>query len=258
VSTSGLAVSGRGSIERPVSGGSDHHCLGDLQGPTEVDRWSQAWLEHASHYTDRVVNASRRVREQDCQRELVFCLLGGHGVKYELALSATQVLVGRGVLGRCTRSGDRLQRWLQDLLGRPWYQPAKLDGAGRRYRYPKRKALLLRQADDWLREHTHDGLLVQLATIDDERERRTWLCGCPGVGPKTASWLLRNIGLGDDLAILDVHLLRALEATGRAGEWRLPKHYLELENAFLQWSASLSAHPAAFDLFLWEFQRGDL
>ena len=256
--TSGLAVSRRGSVERAVARRPDHHRPGDLPTSGEVDRWSQAWREHASHYTQRVACTSSQVLEQDCQRELVFCLLGGHGVKYELALSATEVLVDRGVLGRCARSGDRLQRWLQDLLGRPWYQPTKLDGAGRRYRYPKRKALLLRQADDWLREHARDGLLERLTTISEEQERRAWLCGCPGVGPKTASWLLRNIGLGDGLAILDVHLLRALEATGRAGEWRLPKHYSELENAFLQWSASLSANPAAFDLFLWEYQRGDL
>lgn len=256
--TSGLAVPGRGSVERPVARRTDHHYPGDLSARRDVDQWSQAWRKHASHYTQRVADTRLQVREQDCQRELVFCLLGGHGIKYELALSATEVLVERGVLGRCTRSGDRLQRWLQDLLGRPWYRPTKLDGEGRRYRYPKRKAFLLRQADDWLREHARDGLLERLTTIDDEVERRAWLCGCPGVGPKTASWLLRNIGLGDGLAILDVHLLRALEATGRAGEWRLPKHYLELENAFLQWSASLAAQPAAFDLFLWEYQRGDV
>jgi thermostable 8-oxoguanine DNA glycosylase len=118
--------------------------------------------------------------------------------------------------------------------------------------------MLLRQADDWLREHAPGGLLQRLLAIPEETDRRTWVCGCPGVGPKTASWLLRNIGLGERLAIIDVHLLRALQASGRAGSWRLPEHYLQLEQAFLDWSASLSAHPAAFDLFLWEYQRGDI
>jgi N-glycosylase/DNA lyase len=258
VSTGRLALPGRGPVEPAVTGGSDHSDQRDLSRIGRVDKWSQAWLEHAGHYTERVANASSPVDEQGCQRELVFCLLGGHGVKYELARSATEILVARGVLGECVRSGDRLQRWLQDLLGRPWYEPARVDGRGCRYRYPKRKALLLRQADDWLREHVSDGLLNHLATIEDEHERRAWLCECPGVGPKTASWLLRNIGLGDRLAILDVHVLRALEATGRAGEWQLSRHYVQLESAFLQWSASLDAVPAAFDLFLWEYQRGDV
>jgi N-glycosylase/DNA lyase len=186
-------------------------------------------------------------------------LLGGHGVTYELARSAADVLARRGVFGLCERRGDRLERWLRDLLSRPWYEPKKLDGGGRRYRYPNRKAGLIRQADDWLRDHLRGGgLYSTLATMDDERVRRAWLCDCPGVGPKTASWLLRNVGLGDELAILDVHLIRALEGAGRAGQWRLPHDYADLEEAFLAWSAELDAPPAAFDLFLWEYGRGNV
>lgn len=258
MSTGRVALPRRGPVERGVASRTDHPDPCDLSCTRQVDEWSEAWLAHASRYTERVASKSLRVNEQDCQRELVFCLLGGYGVKYELARSATEVLDERGVLGRCIRSGDRLQRWLQDLLDRPWYRPTRADGGGCRYRYPKRKALLLRQADDWLREHARDGLLEHLAKIGDEHERREWLCGCPGVGPKTASWLLRNIGLGDRLAILDVHVLRAMQATGRAGEWQLPRHYAQLESAFLDWTTSLDAPPAAFDLFLWEYQRGDL
>jgi N-glycosylase/DNA lyase len=102
------------------------------------------------------------------------------------------------------------------------------------------------------------GLLAALEEIHDERSRRQWLCHCPGVGPKTASWLLRNIGLGNGLAIIDVHLLRALQSTGRAGSAALPGGYDELEQAFLKWSDDLGAPPAVFDLFLWEYGRGDL
>jgi thermostable 8-oxoguanine DNA glycosylase len=78
------------------------------------------------------------------------------------------------------------------------------------------------------------------------------------VGPKTASWVLRNVGLGNDLAILDVHILRALEQSGRIAEYRLPRDYAYAESVFLQWSEDIGAPPAAFDLFLWEFGRGDL
>ena len=34
--------------------------------------------------------------------------------------------------------------------------------------------------------------------------------------------------------------------------------YEEIETAFLDWCRELSAPPAAFDLFIWELQRGDL
>lgn len=196
--------------------------------------------------------------EGGCRRELLFCLLGGHGVSYELAMSAAQVLEERGIFSSCERRGDRLQRYIQDLLGRPWYEPRRLGGQGRRYRYPKRKAALLRGADDWLRTNANKGLLEALSAIDDERMRRTWLCGCPGVGPKTASWVLRNVGLGDELAILDVHILRAMEKAGRLGDYRLPRDYEDAEQAFLGWSAELGAPAAAFDLLLWEMGRGDL
>jgi N-glycosylase/DNA lyase len=198
------------------------------------------------------------VSEADCRREFLFCLLGGHGVTYELARSAAGVLAARGVFGDSSRHGPRLERWLSDLLSRPWYEPRRLDGRGRRYRYPRRKAALLRRADDWLLAYAPSGLRGALDGIDDERTRRNWLCECPGVGPKTASWLLRNIGLGDGLAIIDIHLLRALESTGRAGTAVLPSGYDELEQAFLRWSDDLGAPPAAFDLFLWEYSRGDV
>jgi hypothetical protein len=191
-------------------------------------------------------------------RELLFCLLGGHGVSYELSLSATDVLIRKGVFGDGDRRGDRLQRYVQDLLDRPWYQPRRCDGSGRRYRYPKRKAKLVRCADDWLREAVEGGLLSALERIPDERRRREWLCECPGVGPKTASWILRNLGLGDCLAILDVHVLRALAETGRVVECRLPRDYEQAEAAFLAWSDELGAPAAAFDLFLWELGRGDI
>lgn len=196
--------------------------------------------------------------EDGCRRELLFCLLGGHGVSYELATSASQVLADRGIFSSCERRGDRLQRYVQDLLGRPWYEPRRLDGEGRRYRYPKRKAALLRGADDWLLANGGAGLLEALRAIDDERRRRTWLCGCPGVGPKTASWVLRNVGLGDELAILDVHILRALENAGRLNSYHLPRDYDSVEQTFLAWSADLDAPAAAFDLLLWEMGRGDL
>jgi thermostable 8-oxoguanine DNA glycosylase len=204
------------------------------------------------------MEAPRAIEETDARRELLFCLLGGHGISYELSHSAAEVLFGRGVFSHCARQGDRLQRYVQDLLGRPWYEPRRRDGTGRRYRYPKRKAVLVRRADDWLRREAPSGLLAALSDISDAPRRRDWLCGCPGVGPKTASWVLRNLGLGEQLAILDVHILRALEQAGRMGTYRLPRDYEVAEAAFLSWSRELGAPASAFDLLLWQLGRGDL
>jgi hypothetical protein len=38
----------------------------------------------------------------------------------------------------------------------------------------------------------------------------------------------------------------------------MPRDYEAVEQAFLMWCHELDAAPAAFDLFVWEWQRGTL
>lgn len=245
-----------GAVGRELAVGSSGADVGRGSG-SELDPWSAAWLEHGASYRARQ-NAAIEADDELCRREVLFCLLGGHAVSYELARSAAAVLYERGIFGDCPRKGDRLQRYIQDLLGRAWYEPRRADGKGRRYRYPKRKAELLRRADDWFALAAPGGLLRRLQRIDGDYARREWLCGCPGIGPKTASWLLRNLGFGADVAILDVHILRALEQSGRLGAYRLPRDYDQIEGVFLRWAEEVGAPAAAFDLLLWELGRGEL
>ena len=95
--------------------------------------------------------------------------------------------------------------------------------------------------------------------LDGAKARRRFLSECPGVGYKTASWLLRNLGLGDELAIIDIHVLRALVGAKRIPDGiQMPKDYDVAEEAFLAWCDELGAPPAGFDLFVWHWQRGIL
>ena len=113
------------------------------------------------------------------------------------------------------------------------------------------------KARRWVR--SHKPLDECLLYWDDSKDRRKILLGCPGLGLKSASWLLRNLGMGDGLAILDVHLVRALQDAKRiADEIRLPRDYYAVEDAFLDWCHELDAPSDAFDLFIWEWQRGTL
>jgi thermostable 8-oxoguanine DNA glycosylase len=153
-------------------------------------------------------------------------------------------------------SASELEALLRSELESPQFEPLRQDGTFRRYRFPVRKANLIVRARSWLR--TRPPLLAELADLECERARRRLLCECPGIGAKTASWLLRNLGLAHELAIIDVHLLRALRAAGRVDNVVLPRDYELVEAAFLEWCRELNAPAAAFDLFVWEWQRGSL
>lgn len=189
------------------------------------------------------------------ERELIFCLLSGFGISYEHALSASTCVLELDPFDR-RWTPQALERRICTELEQSQFEPRRRDGSLRRYRFPRRKAELVVAATTWLSDHVD--VVGELAAIASEQERRRFLCCCPGVGPKTASWLLRNLGLATELAILDVHLLRALRAAGRVGALRLPRDYELAERAFLDWCRELDAPAAAFDLFVWEWQRGSL
>ena len=189
------------------------------------------------------------------ERELLFCLLGGFGVSFELALSATARVAALEPFGHWWTEADISERICSEL-SLPQFEPRSATGVLRRYRFPNRKTRLIVSARRWL---IGQGAVNQtLAYVDCERERRRLLCECPGLGPKTASWLLRNLGLASRLAILDVHVLRALQAAGKITNEVLPRDYEAVEAVFVRWCDELGAPPAAFDLFVWEWQRGSL
>lgn len=216
----------------------------------ELD-WFTIWHEFGDGYVERV-REEARCAGNDIQRELLFCLLGGHGVTFELAHSATRVLTPLDVFSPHWDL-EALEVAAREELEQPKFEPRRIDGSYRKYRYPHRKAQLIARAAGWLRNNSP--LRDVLVAIDDEQVRRQRLCECPGVGLKTASWLLRNIGLADQLAVIDVHVLRALADSGRVGDVHLPRDYVLVEQQFLDWCTELGASPAAFDLLLWEWQR---
>lgn len=210
--------------------------------------WRGIWREFGDYYVERL----RSQTAVNIERELLFCLLGGHGVSFELAWSATDALDPVGVFSPAWDPA-RLESTIRATLDQPQFEPRRRDGSLRRFRYPARKARLIAQAACWLR--SSPPLHESLVAIADERDRRSHLCGCPGIGLKTASWLLRNTGLADQLAVVDIHVLRALVDAGLVEDVKLPRDYLAVEARFLAWCAELEAPPAAFDLLLWEWQR---
>ncbi len=214
--------------------------------------WQTMWPAFEQAYRE-LVSAGPLADEHELRRELLFCLLGGHGITFEMSRSALAVIEDLDIFVS-QRHHSSLQEELAALLDQPRYDPPRADGSPRRYRFPRRKAALICKARAWVL--AEGSLSEQLRVRDSEQERRAWLLGCPGLGAKSASWLLRNTGWAQSLAILDIHVLRAMTDAGVISGARMPAEYEAVERCFLDWCERLDAAPGVFDLFLWEWQRG--
>jgi thermostable 8-oxoguanine DNA glycosylase len=85
---------------------------------------------------------------------------------------------------------------------------------------------------------------------------RDQLMNITGVGYKIASWVARNVLDSDEIAILDIHLLRAGRLCGLfSPEHRVERHYKEMEARFILFSERLELRPAALDCLIWEDMR---
>lgn len=91
---------------------------------------------------------------------------------------------------------------------------------------------------------------------------REWLVrNVKGIGYKEASHFLRNIGFGDDLAILDVHILKNMVRLGVISEkpkTLTRKKYLELEEKLRKFSKSVGIPMAELDLLFWSMETGHI
>lgn len=101
-----------------------------------------------------------------------------------------------------------------------------------------------------------------LERINDTKELRLWLVqNVKGYGLKEASHFLRNIGFGDDIAILDRHILKHLVKNGVIME--VPKSitdkkYFEIENRMREFSRHTGIPMTHLDLFWWSEEAGEI
>ena len=80
-----------------------------------------------------------------------------------------------------------------------------------------------------------------------------------GWGYKEASHFLRNIGFGEDIAILDRHILRTLVGEGviESIPSDLNKNYLNIERKMVEYSKKMGIEPDAMDLVIWYNVNGE-
>lgn len=81
-----------------------------------------------------------------------------------------------------------------------------------------------------------------------------------GIGPKTARFFLLHSRVDQEVAVLDVHILRFLRKSGVDAPLQTPqgKKYVELEQKFLELCSKAGMSPAELDLRVWNKERGSL
>lgn len=196
------------------------------------------WLGQYWLHEDKYARASHRIG-QTFEEEVVACMLGGHGIPAEVGLAAFARLRDTGLIAR----PDLTQKAISDCLRRP------LTVGGRQitYRFWSRKATQLAGTLRSLREQTPNC---------SGRTLRDHLVTLPGIGPKTASWIVRNWSGSDDVAILDVHVIRAGRLMGLFSEDdKVERSYSAMEKRFLNLANCMAVSPAHLDSLIWKNMR---
>jgi len=170
------------------------------------------------------------------REEVGACLLGGHGIPARVGLLAFEHLKAKGAFETSGTDEMTLRNWLSE--------PIEVDGKRIRYRFAAQKARYLAAA--------LQRLTAESSPQNSGRELRDWLLGVPGIGLKTASWIARNWLNADDVAILDIHILRAgVLAKFFDEKLTVERHYLELEQQFLAFSKALGVRASELDAVIW-------
>ena len=194
---------------------------------------AQAWmwqLEEPTHYQ----------LGEGLEEELLACLLGGYGIPAEVGLAAFDRL--RPLLYEA-RAPLKCQTEVAALLN----EPLEVCGRTVRYRFANQKARCIAASLAKL-----DGIERQAG----DRDLRRQLMDLPGVGPKTASWIVRNLRQSDDVAILDVHILRAGSILGIFSPLHtVERHYFDLEAAFLNFADAIGVRASILDSVIWMSMR---
>lgn len=172
--------------------------------------------------------------------ELVFCMLGGYGITAELATAAFDACRDAQLIFHLETSVDKWTTQLQ--------QPLIVNGRQQKYRYPKQKARFIAGA----MAHLQKNPLMEFGG----KELRDELLKIKGVGPKTAGWVARNYLDTDEVAILDIHLIRAGQLCGVfTPNQRVERDYFEMEMRFINFCKALKARPAVLDCLIWDQMR---
>lgn len=172
---------------------------------------------------------------QSLVEEVAACLLGGHGMPATICMAAFEHLRERGAFSGEPPTQSRLEAWLKE--------PLLVQGRTVHYRFASQKSRYLAAALPLART---------APSFEAGKQLRDWLLQMPGVGPKTASFVARNWLGADDVAILDIHIMRVGQAIGLfSPALTVERHYFELEDLFVRFAQNIDVRASELDAVIW-------
>ena len=198
-----------------------------------------AYRKKKSHIKKRLKEFKGSQKDEDLFAELAFCLL----TPQSKAVS-------------CDRAVKELKK--EDLLsvGTARRIGCKLKGLAR---FHNKKADYLVAARRIFKNNKKLEVNKKLDRRDVLKTREWLVKNIKGLGYKESSHFLRNIGLGRDIAILDVHILRNLKRLGVIE--KIPaslnkKTYIETENRMREFAKKIKIPLGELDLLFWSGETG--
>lgn len=218
-----------------------HEVLPGIRFGSPVTPFTPAyWVAQAHEHAIAEIHPSETLKPDELAYKATFCLLGGYGVTAELATAAYfECEQSNLIASRCTDA----RAWRRSLE-----RPLRVSGNVVSYRFPRQKAEYLAAL--------MQRLCDSAPPTDCAVALRNWLLDSVGIGHKTAAWITRNF-MGDAaVAIIDVHLYRAMAICGVFPlSLSLARHYVQLEERFLAFCRALGVPPGPFDLLVWQQMR---
>lgn len=210
----------------------------------KIDELKAIWISIQDEIQSRLEEFDR-IREigdeETIFAELVFCILTPQS-KAKICWAAVENLLDNNLL----LEGE------SDQIVRELY--------GVRFRYKKSEYVVA--ARNKLSIDGKIAIKSRISRFSDVCDAREWLVrNVKGIGYKEASHFLRNIGFGENLAILDRHILKNLRSLGIIEE--IPnslsrRKYLEIEKGMKKLAKKVKIPMSHLDLVMWYNETGDV
>ena len=192
------------------------------------------------------------INETILWKRLVECILSSQ-VSYASAQAATQ-----RITSILFSSVWKCEAILADALTNCLLEPMPVCGKMMRYRFPRSKGQHV--ARTWLHFEVRGRSLASLiySELPENELRDELVNSVSGLGLKQASMFLRDVGVAKNLAIIDRHVLKYMEAVHLTSDLPRPlnsRRYLDLENRLRDYAIFLGYSLDILDRALWLVTR---